>query len=216
MDRSHYEWYQISLRYTLVVSLSVVFTHSKQEAGFGQIERRDHFLSPLYFFFRESKKSLLEEGNIMASLKHERVVKLLGVIMEDKDCSLVMELLPRGNLLVMLQTVSGSTNFSCLWLESIQQFIPVVCILWSVILQFLNKLSGEQANLFLFLGLCATLHQGQDHFRDSGSNGVPLRETHHTQGPEARKHFSGQGLSHQGTSLIRAHEPSMFLPAQWR
>lgn len=114
MDRSHYEWYQISLRYTLVVSLSVVFRHSKQEAGFGQIERRDHFLSPLYFFFRESKKSLLEEGNIMASLKHERVVKLLGVIMEDKDCSLVMELLPRGNLLVMLQTVSGSTDFSCL------------------------------------------------------------------------------------------------------
>lgn len=67
-----------------------------------------------FFFFRESKKSLLEEGNIMASLKHERVVKLLGVIMEDKDCSLVMELLPRGNLLVMLQTVSRSTDFSCL------------------------------------------------------------------------------------------------------
>ncbi|XP_071346748.1 receptor-interacting serine/threonine-protein kinase 1 isoform X2 [Trachinotus anak] len=54
----------------------------------------------------ESKKSLLEEGNIMASLNHERVVKLLGVIMEDRDCSLVMELIPRGNLLVMLETVS--------------------------------------------------------------------------------------------------------------
>lgn len=50
----------------------------------------------------------------MASLKHERVVKLLGVIMEDKDCSLVMELLPRGNLLVMLKTVSRSADFSCL------------------------------------------------------------------------------------------------------
>lgn len=54
----------------------------------------------------ESKRSLLEEGNIMASLNHERVVKLLGVIMEDRDCSLVMELLPRGNLLVMLETIS--------------------------------------------------------------------------------------------------------------
>ncbi|XP_019967177.1 receptor-interacting serine/threonine-protein kinase 1 [Paralichthys olivaceus] len=54
----------------------------------------------------ESKRSLLEEGNIMASLSHERVVKLLGVIMEDRDCSLVMELIPRGNLLVMLQKVS--------------------------------------------------------------------------------------------------------------
>lgn len=56
--------------------------------------------------YRENKRSLLEEGNIMASLNHERVVKLLGVIMEERDCSLVMELLPRGNLLVMLETVS--------------------------------------------------------------------------------------------------------------
>ncbi|XP_040911977.1 receptor-interacting serine/threonine-protein kinase 1 [Toxotes jaculatrix] len=54
----------------------------------------------------ECKRSLLMEGNIMASLNHERVVKLLGVIMEDRDCSLVMELIPRGNLLVMLKTVS--------------------------------------------------------------------------------------------------------------
>lgn len=54
----------------------------------------------------DRKRSLLEEGNIMASLNHERVVKLLGVIMEDRECSLVMELLPRGNLLVMLETVS--------------------------------------------------------------------------------------------------------------
>ncbi|XP_041848664.1 receptor-interacting serine/threonine-protein kinase 1 isoform X2 [Melanotaenia boesemani] len=54
----------------------------------------------------DSKRSLLEEGNIMASLNHERVVKLLGVIMEDRDCSLVMELLPRGNLLAMLERVS--------------------------------------------------------------------------------------------------------------
>ncbi|XP_030017291.1 receptor-interacting serine/threonine-protein kinase 1 isoform X1 [Sphaeramia orbicularis] len=54
----------------------------------------------------DRKRSLLEEGNIMASLNHERVVKLLGVIMEDRDCSLVMELIPRGNLLVMLETVS--------------------------------------------------------------------------------------------------------------
>uniref|UniRef100_A0A1A8D297 Receptor (TNFRSF)-interacting serine-threonine kinase 1, like n=3 Tax=Nothobranchius TaxID=28779 RepID=A0A1A8D297_NOTKA len=54
----------------------------------------------------DSKRSLLEEGNIMASLNHERVVKLLGVIMEDSDCSLVMELLPRGNLLVVLKKVN--------------------------------------------------------------------------------------------------------------
>lgn len=57
-------------------------------------------------FSREKKKLLIDEGSIMASLNHERVVKLLGVILEDRDCSLVMELIPRGNLLVMLQTVS--------------------------------------------------------------------------------------------------------------
>lgn len=57
-------------------------------------------------FSRERKKLLIDEGSIMASLNHERVVKLLGMILEDRDCSLVMELIPRGNLLVMLQTVS--------------------------------------------------------------------------------------------------------------
>lgn len=54
----------------------------------------------------------------MASLNHERVVKLLGVIMEEGDCSLVMELIPRGNLLVMLETVSRCRE------ASISQFPP--------------------------------------------------------------------------------------------
>ncbi|XP_077415230.1 receptor-interacting serine/threonine-protein kinase 1 [Vanacampus margaritifer] len=54
----------------------------------------------------ESKRSLLEEGSIMASLNHERVVRLLGVIMEERGCSLVMELMPRGNLLAMLEKVT--------------------------------------------------------------------------------------------------------------
>uniref|UniRef100_A0A3Q4BS88 Uncharacterized protein n=1 Tax=Mola mola TaxID=94237 RepID=A0A3Q4BS88_MOLML len=63
-------------------------------------------LSAFTLFCRESKRLLLAEGSIMASLNHERVVKLLGVIMEDKDCSLVMELIPRGNLLAMLEAVS--------------------------------------------------------------------------------------------------------------
>ncbi|KAM9349200.1 receptor-interacting serine/threonine-protein kinase 1 [Symphorus nematophorus] len=70
----------------------------------GQVVLKTIYTGPLRN--EDSKKSLLEEGNIMASLNHERVVKLLGVIMEDRDCSLVMELIPRGNLLVMLQTVS--------------------------------------------------------------------------------------------------------------
>ncbi|KAM3850665.1 receptor-interacting serine/threonine-protein kinase 1-like [Diretmus argenteus] len=52
-----------------------------------------------------NKKSLLKEGSLMTRLNHERVVKLLGVIMEDGDYSLVMELIPKGNLLVMLVQV---------------------------------------------------------------------------------------------------------------
>ncbi|XP_022062805.1 receptor-interacting serine/threonine-protein kinase 1 [Acanthochromis polyacanthus] len=69
----------------------------------GQVVLKTMYTGPLRN--EENKRSLLEEGNIMASLNHERVVKLLGVIMEDRDYSLVMELIPRGNLLVMLETV---------------------------------------------------------------------------------------------------------------
>nr|XP_020492358.1 receptor-interacting serine/threonine-protein kinase 1 [Labrus bergylta] len=70
----------------------------------GQVVLKTIYTGPLRN--EDSKKSLLEEGTIMASLNHERVVKLLGVIMEDRDCSLVMELIPRGNLLVMLEMVT--------------------------------------------------------------------------------------------------------------
>uniref|UniRef100_UPI0037E94FA4 receptor-interacting serine/threonine-protein kinase 1 n=1 Tax=Semicossyphus pulcher TaxID=241346 RepID=UPI0037E94FA4 len=70
----------------------------------GQVVLKTMYTGPLRN--EESKRSLLEEGSIMASLNHERVVKLLGVIMEDRDCSLVMELIPRGNLFVMLEQVT--------------------------------------------------------------------------------------------------------------
>lgn len=46
----------------------------------------------------------------MTRLNHERVVKLLGVILEDGDYSLVMELIPKGNLLAMLDQVRGDHN----------------------------------------------------------------------------------------------------------
>nr|AZP56658.1 RIPK1 [Mylopharyngodon piceus] len=52
------------------------------------------------------KQSLLDEGSLMSRLNHQRVVKLLGVILEDGDYSLVMELIPKGNLLTMLETVT--------------------------------------------------------------------------------------------------------------
>ncbi|XP_053739525.1 receptor-interacting serine/threonine-protein kinase 1 [Synchiropus splendidus] len=58
-----------------------------------------------YLGSSEKTRLLMEEGNIMAKLNHERVVKLLGIIIEDHNCSLVMELMPRGNLWVMLERV---------------------------------------------------------------------------------------------------------------
>lgn len=51
----------------------------------------------------ECNASLLEEGRIMRKLQHDRVVKLLGVILEDGNYSLVMEYVHRGNMMKVLQ-----------------------------------------------------------------------------------------------------------------
>ncbi|KAJ7338485.1 hypothetical protein JRQ81_012377 [Phrynocephalus forsythii] len=50
--------------------------------------------------------SLLEEGKIMQKLNHDRVVKLLGVILEDGNYSLVMEYVRRGNLMSVLKATT--------------------------------------------------------------------------------------------------------------
>ncbi|KFW07047.1 Receptor-interacting serine/threonine-protein kinase 1, partial [Fulmarus glacialis] len=54
----------------------------------------------------EYNASLLEEGRIMRRLQHDRVVKLLGIILEDGNYSLVMEYVDRGNMMKVLQKVS--------------------------------------------------------------------------------------------------------------
>ncbi|RLW04477.1 hypothetical protein DV515_00005771 [Chloebia gouldiae] len=54
----------------------------------------------------EYNVSLLEEGRIMRRLQHDRVVKLLGVILEDGNYSLVMEYVDRGNMMKVLQNIS--------------------------------------------------------------------------------------------------------------
>ncbi|NXW65758.1 RIPK1 kinase, partial [Eurystomus gularis] len=51
----------------------------------------------------EYNDSLLEEGRIMRRLQHDRVVKLLGIILEDGNYSLVMEYVDRGNMMKVLQ-----------------------------------------------------------------------------------------------------------------
>lgn len=59
----------------------------------------------VFVFFRYND-SLLEEGQIMYKLNHDRVVKLLGVILEDGNFSLVMEYVRKGNLMSVLKAVS--------------------------------------------------------------------------------------------------------------
>ncbi|NXU50721.1 RIPK1 kinase, partial [Turnix velox] len=51
----------------------------------------------------EYNASLLEEGKIMHKLQHDRVVKLLGIVLEDGNYSLVMEYVDRGNMMKVLQ-----------------------------------------------------------------------------------------------------------------
>ncbi|MBZ3874385.1 Receptor-interacting serine/threonine-protein kinase 1 [Sciurus carolinensis] len=48
-------------------------------------------------------ESLLEEGKMMHKLKHSRVVKLLGIIIEEGNYSLVMEYMEKGNLMQVLK-----------------------------------------------------------------------------------------------------------------
>ncbi|KAG8133266.1 hypothetical protein E2320_011079 [Naja naja] len=54
----------------------------------------------------ECNPSLLEEGMIMHKLNHDRVVKLLGVILEDGNYSLVIEYLCKGDLMSVLKATS--------------------------------------------------------------------------------------------------------------
>ncbi|XP_060019783.1 receptor-interacting serine/threonine-protein kinase 1 isoform X1 [Lagenorhynchus albirostris] len=51
----------------------------------------------------EYDEALLEEGRMMHRLRHSRVVKLLGVIMEDGNYSLVMEYVEKGDLMRALK-----------------------------------------------------------------------------------------------------------------
>ncbi|KAG7488343.1 hypothetical protein MATL_G00034030 [Megalops atlanticus] len=53
-----------------------------------------------------NRKSLMKEACLLHSLNHDRIVKLLGVVLEDGNYSLVMEFVPKGNLLAMLDKVT--------------------------------------------------------------------------------------------------------------
>uniref|UniRef100_A0A8C5MF19 Receptor interacting serine/threonine kinase 1 n=1 Tax=Leptobrachium leishanense TaxID=445787 RepID=A0A8C5MF19_9ANUR len=81
--------------------------------AFGKVSlcyHRDHGLVVLKKVFTGCKNqsendALLEEGKIMHRLQHDRVVRLLGIILESGNYSLVIEYMEKGNLLTVLKTV---------------------------------------------------------------------------------------------------------------
>lgn len=83
--------------------------------GFGKVSlclHRSHGLVILKKVYTGPKRteyneSLLEEGKMMHKLRHQRVVKLLGIIIEEGNYSLVMEYMEKGNLMHVLKTESS-------------------------------------------------------------------------------------------------------------
>ncbi|XP_054447944.1 receptor-interacting serine/threonine-protein kinase 1 [Pteronotus mesoamericanus] len=79
--------------------------------GFGEVSlclHRSHGLVILKKVYTgpkctEYNESLLEEGKMMHRLKHERVIKLLGIIIEEGNYCLVMEYMEKGNLMHVLK-----------------------------------------------------------------------------------------------------------------
>ncbi|XP_073534798.1 receptor-interacting serine/threonine-protein kinase 1 [Phyllobates terribilis] len=82
--------------------------------GFGKVYlccHRKHGLVALKTVFTGLKTAsynndLYEEGKIMYKLSHERIVKLLGIILEDGNYALVIEYMTKGNLLHVLKQVT--------------------------------------------------------------------------------------------------------------
>uniref|UniRef100_A0A8C3WDR1 Receptor-interacting serine/threonine-protein kinase 1 n=1 Tax=Catagonus wagneri TaxID=51154 RepID=A0A8C3WDR1_9CETA len=82
-----------------------------ESGGFGKVSlcfHKSHGLVILKKVYTGPKRteyneSLLEEGRMMHRLRHSRVVKLLGVILEEGDYSLVMEYMARGDLMQVLK-----------------------------------------------------------------------------------------------------------------
>uniref|UniRef100_A0A8D1YHK5 Receptor-interacting serine/threonine-protein kinase 1 n=1 Tax=Sus scrofa TaxID=9823 RepID=A0A8D1YHK5_PIG len=82
-----------------------------ESGGFGKVSlcfHKSHGLVILKKVYtgpkrNEYNESLLEEGRMMHRLRHSRVVRLLGVVMEEGDYSLVIEYMAKGDLMRVLK-----------------------------------------------------------------------------------------------------------------
>lgn len=92
-------------------SSDVLEREDLDSGGFGKVSlclHRSHGLVILKKVYTGPKRteyneSLLEEGKMMHRLSHQRVVKLLGIIIEEGNYSLVMEYMEKGNLMHVLR-----------------------------------------------------------------------------------------------------------------
>ncbi|KPP77786.1 receptor-interacting serine/threonine-protein kinase 1-like, partial [Scleropages formosus] len=67
----------------------------------------------------ENKRLLLEEGTVMHNLNHERIVKLHGVILESGAYSLVIEVIPKDNLLTVRERRADFTDVLFLFFQTL-------------------------------------------------------------------------------------------------
>ncbi|XP_053321959.1 receptor-interacting serine/threonine-protein kinase 1 [Spea bombifrons] len=101
----------MSLDGIVMHSRDLVDQETLDAGGFGTVSLCFHrkcgvvVLKKVYTGFntKESNEALLEEGKIMQRLSHDRVVKLIGIILEDQNYSLVIEYVQNGNLLHVLK-----------------------------------------------------------------------------------------------------------------
>ncbi|KAE8597757.1 hypothetical protein XENTR_v10016594 [Xenopus tropicalis] len=102
-----------SLENIIMKSEDLINQHKLDAGGCGLVSLCHHrihglvVLKTVYtgYMHTQSNEKLLEEGKIMHMLKNDRVVKLLGLILENENYSLVMEYIRNGHLLTVLQQV---------------------------------------------------------------------------------------------------------------
>ncbi|OCT74451.1 receptor-interacting serine/threonine-protein kinase 1 [Xenopus laevis] len=103
----------ISLDNIIMKSEDLKSKQKLDSGGYGLVSLCRHRINGLVvlktvytgYLHAEHNEKLLEEGKMMHMLKNDRVVKLLGLILENGNYSLVMEYIRNGNLLTVLEKV---------------------------------------------------------------------------------------------------------------
>lgn len=88
----------------------------------------------------------------MHRLRHIRVVKLLGIIIEDENYSLVMEFMEKGNLMHVLKAEVGGTFQQSVLMCQVMATLGALFVAFCLEILFQDLESPLFFVLFLFLG----------------------------------------------------------------